>query len=71
MASLSNISITGSGGQGESEYIVATVTATLDNPSNISLETDLITLLITYQGVTIGRSTVSVSDFGDHVKTWD
>ncbi|KIL68938.1 hypothetical protein M378DRAFT_21838 [Amanita muscaria Koide BX008] len=59
-ASLSNISITGSGGQGGSEYIVAPVTATLDNPSNISLETDLITIPITYQGVVIGRSSVSL-----------
>ena len=65
-ASLSNISIAGSGGSGGSEFIVAPLTAALQNPSNISLQTVRIALPVTYKGVMIGRTAIDVSSF--HVR---
>ncbi|KAH7888371.1 hypothetical protein F5I97DRAFT_2002257 [Phlebopus sp. FC_14] len=55
-ASISNISITGSGGNGGDEYIVAPLTAALQNPSNISLSTVDIALPAYYENVMIGRA---------------
>ncbi|KAJ7072466.1 hypothetical protein C8F01DRAFT_1299136 [Mycena amicta] len=60
-ASLSNVSISGSGGTGGSEYVVAPLTTTLQNPSNISLKTVDISLPVIYQGVNIGRA--AIADF--------
>ncbi|KAJ7143355.1 hypothetical protein C8R43DRAFT_1089003 [Mycena crocata] len=48
-ASLSNVSVTGSGGDGGSEFIVLPLTTTLQNPSNISLNTVDISLPVIYQ----------------------
>lgn len=52
-ASLSNVSITGSGGTGGNEFIVSPLTTTLNNPSNISLTTVDISLPVTFQGVLV------------------
>ena len=45
-AKLSNVSITGSGGSGGNQFIVAPLTTTLINPSNISLNTTDIASII-------------------------
>jgi hypothetical protein len=66
MAPLSNISVTGSGGEGGNQYIVAPLTTTLNNPSNVSLVTNDIALPVVYQGVKIGRAAINVRiDFFD------
>ncbi|KAJ6593726.1 hypothetical protein B0H19DRAFT_32612 [Mycena capillaripes] len=57
-ASLSNVSVTGSGGNGGTEFVVAPITTTLQNPSNISLDTVDISLPVIYNGVTIGRAAI-------------
>lgn len=60
---LSGLEVTGSGGGGGSEYIVAQLTTTLQNPSNISLNTIDVSLPVYYEGVTIGRAAISVRLF--------
>ncbi|KAG5646292.1 hypothetical protein DXG03_003889 [Asterophora parasitica] len=57
-ASLSNVSVTGSGGAGGSEYIISPLTTVLQNPSNISLNTLGISLPVIYQGTKIGRAVI-------------
>lgn len=59
-ASLSNVSVTGSGGQGGNEYIISPLTTTLENPSNISLDTVDVALPVVYQGSKIGRAALNV-----------
>lgn len=56
-AYLSDLKVTGSGG---SEYIVALLTTTLQNPSSVSLNTIDMSLPVLYQGVAIGRAVISV-----------
>ncbi|KAF8626824.1 hypothetical protein AX15_004657 [Amanita polypyramis BW_CC] len=58
-ASLRNVSVTGSGGQGGNEYITSLITTTLENPSNVSLLTNDIALPVVYQGVSIGRAAIN------------
>lgn len=60
-AELSNVSVTGSGGANGNEWIITPLTTTLQNPSNISLETDDIALPVIYNGTTLGRAAISVS----------
>ena len=60
MAALSHISVTGSGGSGGSQYIVAPLQATLQNPSNVSLNTVGILLPVTFNGVNIGLTAINV-----------
>lgn len=60
-ATLRNISISGSGGNGGDEYIVAPLTTVLQNPSNISLSTVDIALPVYYKDVMIGRAAFDVS----------
>jgi Protein of unknown function (DUF3712) len=57
-AALSNVSITGSGGNGGNQFIVSPLTTTLQNPSNISLLTTGIALPVDFNGVQV-RSTSS------------
>ena len=52
-AKLSNVSITGSGGNGGNQFIVAPLTTTLNNPSNISLTTTDIALPVSFKGITV------------------
>ncbi|KIK68835.1 hypothetical protein GYMLUDRAFT_34828 [Collybiopsis luxurians FD-317 M1] len=61
-AALSNVTVTGSGGNGGDEYIVSPLTTTLDNPSNVSLETTDIALPVIYEGTMIGRAAISSFD---------
>ncbi|KAJ7668375.1 hypothetical protein DFH06DRAFT_1181491 [Mycena polygramma] len=61
-ASLSNVSVTGSGGDGGAEYVVAPLTTTLQNPSNVSLMTVDISLPVIYNNVTIGRAAIDTFD---------
>lgn len=60
-ATLSDVTISGSGGDGGNEYIVVTCKTTLQNPSNISLETVDIALPIYYKDVAVGHAVIDVS----------
>lgn len=55
-ASLSGLSISGSGQDGNGPFIKASVTTTLNNLSNISLRTVGIELPVFYQGVMLGHA---------------
>ncbi|KAJ7594702.1 hypothetical protein C8J56DRAFT_446479 [Mycena floridula] len=57
-AALSNVSITGSGGDGGNQFVVAPLTTELQNPSNISLQTRDISLPVFYQDVQVGRAVI-------------
>lgn len=60
-AALNGVTITGSGGNGGNEYITAPLKTTLQNPSNVSLETVDIALPVYYKNVQIGRAAIDVS----------
>jgi hypothetical protein len=62
-ASLGNISITGSGGSGGNQYVNANLTTTLQNPSNISLQTNDLSLAVFHKDVKIGRAAINVGSF--------
>ncbi|KAH9961311.1 hypothetical protein BC827DRAFT_1260505 [Russula dissimulans] len=62
-AGLSNVKITGSGGSGGNQYINADLTTALHNPSNISLQTNDLSLAVFYKDVKIGRAAIDVSSF--------
>lgn len=57
-AQLSNLSITGSGQDSHGIFIKSPITTTLNNPSNISLETVDVELPVFYQGVQLGRAVI-------------
>jgi hypothetical protein len=59
-ATLTNVSIAGSGGSGGNQYINAPLLTTLQNPSNVSLETVNIALPVFYNNVNIGRAAINV-----------
>ncbi|KAI9442265.1 hypothetical protein H4582DRAFT_1809416 [Lactarius indigo] len=59
-AGLSNVSITGSGGNGGNEYVNADITTTLQNPSNISLQTNDVSLAVYFKNVKIGRAAINI-----------
>lgn len=61
-ATLSNVSVTGSGGEGGNEFIVSPLTTSLVNPSNISLNTVDVSLPVIFQGTKIGRAAINVSN---------
>ncbi|KAJ3850500.1 hypothetical protein EV368DRAFT_84496 [Lentinula lateritia] len=58
-ATLSKVTVTGSGGTGANEFINAPLTTTLENPSNISLDTIDIALPVYYEGSMIGRALIN------------
>ncbi|KAJ3567055.1 hypothetical protein NP233_g6616 [Leucocoprinus birnbaumii] len=58
-AKLTNVSVAGSGGNGGNEYIVSPLTTTLENPSNISLDTVNVALPVMFQGTKIGRAAIN------------
>lgn len=58
-ADLSNVSITGSGGNRGNEFINADTTTTLQNPSNISLQTNDVSLAVFFKDVKIGRAAIN------------
>ena len=70
---MSGLSVSGSGGTGGDQYIMAPLTTTLQNPSNVSLTTNDIALPVIYQGVQLGRAAISVCpirrDLPDHFLT--
>ncbi|KAG2078952.1 hypothetical protein BDR04DRAFT_1124058 [Suillus decipiens] len=55
-ATITNISISGSGGNGGNQYIISPLTSSMNNPSNVSLDTIDIALPVYYQDVMIGRA---------------
>ncbi|RPD70056.1 hypothetical protein L226DRAFT_261105 [Lentinus tigrinus ALCF2SS1-7] len=57
-ASLSNVSITGSGHDDHGAYIKSPLTTTLQNPSNISLQTVDVALPVYYKDVMLGRAVI-------------
>ncbi|KAF9484472.1 hypothetical protein BDN70DRAFT_122528 [Pholiota conissans] len=57
-AQLNDVSIQGSGGSDGSEYIVTRLKTTLQNPSEISLDTIEVALPVFYKGVSIGRASL-------------
>ena len=59
-ADLGNVSIIGSGGSGGNQYINAGLTTTLQNPSNISLQTNDISFAVFYDELKIGRAVIDV-----------
>jgi len=59
-ASLGNVTITGSGGSGGNQFINADLTTTFQNPSNISLQTSGVSLVVFYKDVKIGRAAIDV-----------
>ncbi|KAK0241921.1 hypothetical protein EDD85DRAFT_820884 [Armillaria nabsnona] len=61
-ATLSNVSVSGSGGDGGSEFIVSPLTTTIQNPSNVTLHTVDIALPVMYEGVMIGRAAIDPFD---------
>lgn len=61
MAQLSNTNVNGSGGDGGNQYITSPVTTSLQNPSNVSLQTNNIGLPVIYNGVQLGRAAINVS----------
>ncbi|KAF8894927.1 hypothetical protein CPB84DRAFT_1848428 [Gymnopilus junonius] len=61
-AALSNVSVTGSGGAGGDEFIVSPLQTTLENPSNVSLDTVDISLPVIFKGVTIGHAAINEFD---------
>jgi hypothetical protein len=62
-AGLGNVSIKGSGGSGEDKYVNAALTTTLKNPSNVSLQTNGLSLAVFYKDVKIGRAAINVCSF--------
>ncbi|KAG6854052.1 hypothetical protein C0991_011030 [Blastosporella zonata] len=58
-AVLSNVSVSGSGGDGGNEYIISPLITTLQNPSNVTLDTVDVSLPVMYQGTKIGRTVVN------------
>ena len=69
-AALSNVTVTGSGGNGGDEFIVSPLQTTLQNPSNVSLDTVDISLPVIFNGVTIGRAAINVSDLAPSLKVF-
>jgi hypothetical protein len=59
-AGLGDVTITGSAGNGGNQYINADLTTTLQNPSNVSLQINNVSLAIFYEGVNIGRAVIEV-----------
>ncbi|CAA7259257.1 unnamed protein product [Cyclocybe aegerita] len=53
---VSDVIVAGSGGAGGSEYVKAPLKTTLQNPSNISLDTVGVSLPVLFNGVAVGRA---------------
>ncbi|EIW82896.1 hypothetical protein CONPUDRAFT_101346 [Coniophora puteana RWD-64-598 SS2] len=58
-ATVTNVSITGSGGSGGNQYVKAPLTTTLNNPSNVSLQTVDISLPVFYKDIQLGQAAFS------------
>ncbi|KAF9047294.1 hypothetical protein BJ165DRAFT_1464966 [Panaeolus papilionaceus] len=71
-ATLSNVSVTGSGGGDDNnQFIVSPLQTTLMNPSNVSLNTVDISLPVIFQGTNIGRAALKEFDLVPGANTID
>ncbi|KAI0660249.1 hypothetical protein C8Q70DRAFT_914138 [Cubamyces menziesii] len=61
-AALSNVSITGSGSDSHGPYIKSPLTTTLENPSNVSLQSVDVSFPVIYKGVMLGRAVIDTLD---------
>ncbi|KAL1743139.1 hypothetical protein HDZ31DRAFT_83635 [Schizophyllum fasciatum] len=61
-ADLGKVSVVGSGGDGDGQYIIANTSAALENPSNVSLKTTDIALPVVWEGTNIGRAVINPFD---------
>ncbi len=61
-ATLSNVSITGSGHDDHGAYVKSPLTTSLENPSNISLQTINVALPVYYKEVLLGRAVLDNLD---------
>ncbi|RDX40651.1 hypothetical protein OH76DRAFT_1365915 [Lentinus brumalis] len=61
-ATLSNVSITGSGHDDHGAYVKSPLTTSLENPSNISLQTINVALPVYYKEVLLGRAVIDNLD---------
>ncbi|KAI8977823.1 hypothetical protein BD414DRAFT_466746 [Trametes punicea] len=61
-ATLSNVSITGSGSDSHGAYIKSPLTTTLENPSNVSLQSVDVSFPVIYKGVMLGRAAIDTLD---------
>ncbi|KAF9562634.1 hypothetical protein CPC08DRAFT_706528 [Agrocybe pediades] len=61
-AGLSDVTVTGSGGDGGDQFIITPLKTTLNNPSNITLNTVNIALPVIFNGVTLGRAVIDEFD---------
>jgi Protein of unknown function (DUF3712) len=60
---LTNVSIIGSGGKNGNQYILTDLTTTLQNPSNVSIQTNDVSFAIFFKDVKIGRAAINVRSF--------
>ncbi|KAI0643298.1 hypothetical protein C8Q79DRAFT_1012595 [Trametes meyenii] len=60
--SLSNVTITGAGSDSHGPFIRAPLTTTLENPSNISLESVDVSFPVVFKGVQLGRAVIDNLD---------
>lgn len=56
------MSITGSGSDSHGPFIRSPLTTTLENPSNISLQSVDVSFPVTYKGVVLGRAAIDTLD---------
>ncbi|KAL1718757.1 hypothetical protein EV715DRAFT_290908 [Schizophyllum commune] len=61
-ADLGKVSVVGSGGDGNGQYIRANTSASLENPSNVSLKTNDIELPVIWEGIKLGRAVIDPFD---------
>lgn len=61
-ASTSNVSIAGSGSDSHGAFVKAPFTATLENPSNISLQSVDVSFSVTFKGAKLGRAAIDTLD---------
>ncbi|CDO73852.1 hypothetical protein BN946_scf185016.g9 [Trametes cinnabarina] len=61
-ASLSNVSITGSGSDSHGPFVKSPLTTKLENPSNVSLQSVDVSFPVIYKGVVLGRAAIDTLD---------
>jgi hypothetical protein len=68
MVVFSNVSVVGSGGNSGNQYILTNLATTLQNPSNISLQTNDVSLAVFFKDVKIRQATINVCSLTCNVK---
>ncbi|KAI9066059.1 hypothetical protein FKP32DRAFT_1566723 [Trametes sanguinea] len=61
-ASLSNVTITGSGSDSHGAFVKSPLTTKLENPSNVSLQSVDVSFPVIYKGVMLGRAAIDTLD---------